>query len=233
MDFGNISTNIIKKGLVFNMDAANRASYPKTGTIVTDTITSAHSGSFNNDVTFNSSPPNFEFGLDGVDDYIDYGPNICTSLGSNVTKLTTSIWFKTDATAANDGIFAMRPSATNTSLIGLSTNSNNIYIWCNGSNHYKYTSFTDTSNYNNATIVFVGGSSFDLYLNGVLQSLSVGGGSQQSAIDLSASNLYLGLYYNTSFTFDGNIGNFQIYNRALSAEEVLYNYNGLRGRFGV
>ena len=26
MDFGNITTNIIKSGLVFNMDAANRAS---------------------------------------------------------------------------------------------------------------------------------------------------------------------------------------------------------------
>ena len=36
---GNITTNIIKKGLVFNMDAANRASYPKTGTTATDTTT--------------------------------------------------------------------------------------------------------------------------------------------------------------------------------------------------
>ena len=57
-------------------------------------------------------------------------------------------------------------------------------------------------------------------------------GSQQSSIDLSTSNLYLGLYYNTSFTFDGNMGPFHIYNRALSANEILYNYNGMKARFG-
>jgi hypothetical protein len=230
---GNITTNIIKSGLVFNMDAANRASYPKTGTTVTDTINISNTGSLINDVAFNTNPSTFEFGLDGVDDYIDFGPDICTSLGSSVTQLTTSIWFKTDSTAANDGIFAMRPSSTDTTLIGSNTNSNKIYIWCNGSNHYKSVSFTSTSDYNNATIVFVGGSSFDLYLNGVLQSMTTEGGSQQSSINLSTSNLYLGLYYNTSFTFDGNIGNFQVYNRALSASEVLFNYNGLKSRFGL
>ena len=229
---GNITTNIIKKGLVFNMDAANRASYPKTGTKVFNTLNTIDSGSLINDVAFNTNPSTFEFGLDGVDDYIDFGPDICTSLGSSVTQLTTSIWFKTDSTTANDGIFAMRPPSTDTSLMGCSTNNSKIYIWCNGSVHYKFSSFTNTSDYNNATIVFVGGSSFDLYLNGVLQSMSEIGG-QQSSINLSTSNLYLGLYYNTSFTFDGNIGNFQVYNRALSASEVLFNYNGLKSRFGL
>jgi len=35
---GSISTPIIVDGLVFNMDAANRASYPQTGTTATDTV---------------------------------------------------------------------------------------------------------------------------------------------------------------------------------------------------
>ena len=35
---GSITTDIIVDGLVFNMDAANRACYPKTGTTATDTI---------------------------------------------------------------------------------------------------------------------------------------------------------------------------------------------------
>ena len=30
---GEITTKIVSDGLVFNMDAANRASYPRTGTI--------------------------------------------------------------------------------------------------------------------------------------------------------------------------------------------------------
>ena len=229
MKYGSITTGIIADGLIFNMDAANRASYPKTGIKTFNTIDTADSGSLINDVAFNTNPSTFEFGLDGVDDYIDFGPNICTSLGSSVTQLTTSIWFKADA-GSNDGVFAARPPSTNTSLVGISLNDNLIYIWCNGTNHYKSTSFTDFSNYNNATIVFVGGSSFDLYLNGVLQSMSENG-SQQSSVDLSTSNLYLGLYYNTSFTFDGNMGPFHIYNRALSAQEIKQNYNALKSRF--
>ena len=35
---GSISTPIIVDGLIFNMDAANRACYPKTGTTATDTV---------------------------------------------------------------------------------------------------------------------------------------------------------------------------------------------------
>ena len=117
MKYGSITTGIIADGLVFNMDPANRASYPKTGIKTFNTIDTADSGSLINDVAFNTNPSTFEFGLDGVDDYIDFGSNICTSLGSSVTQLTTSIWFKADA-GSNDGIFAARPPSTNISLIG-------------------------------------------------------------------------------------------------------------------
>jgi hypothetical protein len=37
----------------------------------------------------------------------------------------------------------------------------------------------------------------------------------------------LGAYYR------GNISNFKIYNRALTAAEVQQNFNALRGRFGI
>jgi hypothetical protein len=33
--------------------------------------------------------------------------------------------------------------------------------------------------------------------------------------------------------FNGNVGNVQIYNRALSATEVQQNFNALRGRYGI
>ena len=33
--------------------------------------------------------------------------------------------------------------------------------------------------------------------------------------------------------FNGNISQIQIYNRALSATEILQNFNALRGRYGV
>jgi hypothetical protein len=45
-----------------------------------------------------------------------------------------------------------------------------------------------------------------------------------------ASNQTLGGYYDW---FKGNMGIIQIYNRALSASEVLQNFNATRTRFGV
>ena len=36
-----------------------------------------------------------------------------------------------------------------------------------------------------------------------------------------------------TYAFLGDIANIHIYNRALSANEVLHNYNALKGRFGL
>ena len=53
MKFGSITTGIVSDGLVFNMDAANRASYPKTGVKWNDTV-NGNDTTLTNDPTFNS-----------------------------------------------------------------------------------------------------------------------------------------------------------------------------------
>ena len=57
-----------------------------------------------------------------------------------------------------------------------------------------------------------------------------------SSINLDTHNgidmkTIIGAYYSNVYTFNGNIGPAQIYNRALSANELLHNYNALKGRF--
>ena len=69
---GSISTPIIVDGLVFNMDAANRASYPRTGTTITETINSA-AGTFNGNTFVDNYSGVIDF--DGVDDLIEFGSN--------------------------------------------------------------------------------------------------------------------------------------------------------------
>ena len=55
-----------------------------------------------------------------------------------------------------------------------------------------------------------------------------------STLNVTNNNFVLGGYDgNTDFDYDGIIANSQIYNRALSANEVLHNYNALKGRFGL
>ena len=73
MRLGEIKTDIIENGLVFNIDPANRASTIPVSTVETsfNTVNLSQSGSFSDNGIFDSSTitPSFAFG--GTDDYID------------------------------------------------------------------------------------------------------------------------------------------------------------------
>ena len=66
---GSISTPIIADGLEFNVDPANRASYPKTGTVITDTVDNK-SGTMSG-TSFSSDNLGTLF-FDGTDDEINF-----------------------------------------------------------------------------------------------------------------------------------------------------------------
>jgi hypothetical protein len=79
------------------------------------------------------------------------------------------------------------------------------------------------------------GNEFKLYINGLLDSTSV------KSISFNDNNKYelgtdSGVNANNNLRnsyLNGNISSVQIYNRALSAQEVLQNYNATKGRFGL
>ena len=78
------------------MDAANRASYPKTGTIATDTIGNV-TGSLTNGTAF-SNDNNGLFDFDGVDDYVNYG-NILGMADDGTDSFSVGFWMKRNSTA--------------------------------------------------------------------------------------------------------------------------------------
>ena len=65
------------------------------------------------------------------------------------------------------------------------------------------------------------------YLNGSLI------GTDNHSYLPSTANMAIGKYTYTTNFFKGNIGPVHIYNRALSSNEVLHNYNALKGRFNL
>lgn len=219
---GSISTPIIADGLVFNMDAANRASYPKTGTTVFDTITPPHSGSFNNDVAFNSSPPNFEFGLDGVDDYIEFNDD---SSFYNTPVLTISFWYYTDA-SAQVGVVVSRRSGD--FEVYRHTTGNAFYTYFGGAagNNAKISVGTDA--WYNVTFVLEGTTQYS-YRNGelIVSAAMIGTPSFSHGYPLAIGRRS---EMNSQY-FDGSIANIHLYDRPLSANEVLHNYNALKSRF--
>ena len=214
---GSITTDIIADGLVFNMDAANRASYPKTGTTATDTIG-------NNVGTLSTTPlfSNSNFGvweLDGTDDKI--------TLSADITfpaAFTISFW--------------INPDTLNQELLLGDGSSSNNWIELTSATSFRIklksttTTFTEsggndftTSNWHNAVIIRDSSNNLIAYRN-----TNIFGSTQTNSV---TDSTYSTIGNRGSRWFDGKMGPIQTYNRALSANEVLHNYNALKGRFGL
>tara|TARA_A100001015_G_C14720949_1_gene605875 strand:+ start:79 stop:774 length:696 start_codon:yes stop_codon:yes gene_type:complete len=226
---GNITTDIIKKGLVFNFDAANRAStIPSTSTDKTfNTIDLSQSGSFTADAQFDSSTISPSFNLDGTGDYINLGNDSIL----NFSKYTFSVWVKLSNT--NNQTFIGKGLSKN---YGFGISVGNIYHNIKTSAGWGGNESTSVSgNISTDTWQNVVGTydevNIKVYVDGEFKSSLAKAGP----IVYSSSNTeigHIGDDYN-GYYVTGNMGPIQIYNRALSASEILHNYNALKGRFGL
>ena len=228
---GEITTDIVKNGLVFNMDPANRASYVPNATTSFNTIDLSQSGTLENGVAFIQPPISSScWDLDGTDDYIDCGTN---SLILGNVDFTISSWLNTDSHSTYGLAFFVGDAGVRESTwVGYCANasgagsSNSIggglYGVNMGSGINSGTGWHCVALTYDTTIL-------RLYVDGV-QTTTLSESSaniQNDKIRFGRTDSGTGYYYN------GNIGPSQIYNRTLSAEEVLRNYNGLKGRFGL
>ena len=232
---GSITTDIVSDGLVFNMDAANRASYPRTGTISYNTLNTGVSGSFQDDAQFNETAGIKSFQFDGTDDYINCGTDIFTNYLSGATQFTCMFWCKKDAGnkqalmgswqhTTRDGFF-LQWYLNGTLYFGVSNgSSNNATVTVNWEDRWFCLAgvFNGSLTNNNRN---------KIYVDGNLTSYTPG--THITSFTTDVSELQIGSLQNYPTYTDGNIGPVHIYNRALSSTEVLHNYNALKGRFGL
>jgi len=242
MDFGNITTNIIKSGLVFNMDAANRASTipSSTTTKAFNTVDTSISGAFSDNGIFDSSTisPSYAFG--GTDDKIDLNEKF--DFVQSIGKFTVSNWIKLTQPESN----------TLQSIIGNNYTTSNVgwYFFHDdrsSQSHDKTLRFlysdgagssvvvdndsviTNTS-WNNITVTS-NGTTIRVYKNGS-QLSTTGTIPGTTSTTGHANTRIVGSTNGTGANFlNGSLGSIHIYNRALSASEVLHNYNALKSRF--
>lgn len=220
MKFGSITTPIITDGLVFNMDAANRASYPRTGTIITDTISNISSGSFQSDPTF---VEDIAIDYDGTDDYLQVGPSV--SLNGN---FTISWWYKNTSGGGVSG-YRNFVGGGGAFQYGLTMNSGVWKTYTAGSPSWEpMSSNIQDGNWHNLTAVNDNdNTNWTSYHNGQFFKTITRNYSSNSFSKI-------GTYSTATIRFTlGSIGIIYAYNRCLSATEVLHNYNALRDRFGV
>ena len=218
---GSITTEIIADGLVFNMDAANKASYIPNATTSFDTINNL-SGSFENGVTFVSSSFSTKSWLfDESDDKIKVEVNSDYKVGD----YTIQFWIKDNSSDGNNFVmggvngFGVDINYGSLRLPRAGWPDNNISAGNSDKGYWRNFAFTG----NRTT--------------GVLKSYKTG--SFANTVTNAAWNdntryiQYFGANYLGSNYYGGLIANFVMYNRVLSDNEILHNYNALKGRFGL
>ena len=241
---GNIPTNIIKKGLVFNIDPANRGStIPSTNILKTfNTIDLSQSGSIITDATWEAgSPSSFDF--DGTDGHIQFS---VLSFIRNVSEFTISLWVQINNLTSNYRFFGSRESSSPYDGLGSETgsggNAGKLFFYSMGDNQafpsVGITMVNEGITANNWFLLTCryGNSTQEIFINGNPTTVTQGSTTTNvaSTTDNNSTNFLIGAdSMNSAGKLNGNIGPVHIYNRALSASEVLFNYNGLKSRFGL
>ena len=220
---------IVRSGLVLYLDAY---SYPGSGTTWTDLSGNGNNGTLVNGVGFDSGNGG-SLTFDGVNDYVNCG-NI---LNFTTESFTFNIFFYLTTTTTNDPnqgpiLFYKGNYRLNGYYLQISKTSPAFAAFA--TNQWGAVQATDSSSLLivgawNCLSVVRSGSSVTIYINGVNATSTAG--THINPVS-SGENFQLSALSNTIFA-NIRIASFQAYNRALTAAEVLQNYNALKGRFGL
>ena len=222
------SGRIVTSGLVLSLDAADRNSYVSGSTTWFDLSGNNNSGSLVNGPTF-SSDNGGSIVFDGQNDYVDLGT---TSISTTLSSLTLSLVLKISNINTKQAIISSYTSIPQGGW-GIELLTNNTFNFFGFSDTTNFTGVQTVQTYSLNQIVNIacvyGSSIFTIYVNGAQMSSNSG----VSTI-YRTSTIRLGSAPPTAvIPFQGSIYATQIYNRALSAQEVKQNYDAMKSRFNL
>jgi hypothetical protein len=225
--------HLVTDGLVLALDAANPLSYPGSGTTWRDLSGNGKNGTFGG---FDSSPSFIYTNggsilFDGINDVVNFGTG---NTFFPLPQFTIDIWFKSGGTVSVTGI---RPGLFGFTF-GLRAVLYSTYLGFSVDNG---TDLNET--FTLGTIPFMSGEWFNvvfyhtgtelgIYVNGILNrsvSRTWSGTSRWPT-----NSWHLGRDNNNSDQFfKGEIPICRMYNRVLTAAEILQNYDATKTRFGL
>ena len=219
------SPKLVTDGLVFAVDAANKKSYPGSGTTWTD-LAGNNNGTLTNGPTFDSGNGG-SIVFDGTNDYTSF---LTAPLNFSSTNFSIEAIFKT-TTSGVDVILGHYPGGGDW-WMGINSSKLWFSISLPSNKIEPQTSFNVNDNQWKIATATVDNSTYEakLYVNGTLADTRSGTGSYPN----SSNNFTIGRFgNNSSFQFPGSIAEVKIYNKVLSPTEVTQNYNALKSRFGL
>ena len=224
------ANTIVQQGLVLNLDAGNPYSYAGAGTTFYDVSGNGKIGTLTGGVTY-SSLYGGDFILDGVNGYIQ------TNLNQNTdnAQITWEAWFWDNSPGgfvSNTAIISNYGPDATTPFTILHIFDNGIPLFGQRNNSatqdeiYGLTSICNSVWHH--VVGVVDSSNMLIYVDGVLQQTKTKiTGTTTSGQNLVIGGNHLGRYQSC------RIASARCYNIALSAAQVLQNYNATKGRFGL
>jgi len=242
---------IVKEDLVLHLDAANTKSYISGSATWYDLSGNNNNGSLVNGPTF-SSANNGSIVFNGSTNHVNCGnaSNIQT-----FSQITLSTWVKFSGLdyvgstgnlvgfmgkgapdgappTPNNGFFFTYDNRSNNSSFTYTCFGNTAGGYAGGGNNFSNKSYIFANAvWYNITVTVNSSSIGSLFINGV----QLGASNTFSGLNISntVNDFYVGRIEFAGYNFNGNIANSQVYNRALTATEVLQNFNATKGRFGL
>jgi hypothetical protein len=224
--------SIITENLVLCLDAGNSKSYPGSGTTWTDIIGRGNTGTLTNSPTY-SSQNGGSIVFNGETNYVE---NLSPNLGiSGDTSVTLSCWFFNSVNSSNNqALLVYGNGSTGGDSISILLRNLSFYASFNGGLDAVIADNVYALNtWNNVVVTKTPGAintTTKLYLNGIEQTITSASSSTPS---LSSRVVRVARWTDDAspYYFLGGVSAALIYNRALSAAEVLQNYNSLKNRF--
>ena len=215
---------IVTSGLVLCLNAADKNSYPGSGTTWTDLSGNSNNGTLTNGPTFNTGSGG-SIVFDGVNDSVVITGSAALTAGTG--NFTYNAW--------------VYPITYDTyAPLFVAANTNGIWIGNNGSNFVlrayavadvlSFGTLPTLNTWTNITITRVG-TTASLYYNGVLQTTSTTSQNFIQATTCIGSDGPPGLVYSW---YNGRIASTYFYKGVgLTSTQVFQNYNATKTRFGL
>ena len=220
------SPSIPLEGLVFSIDAGNSKSYSGSGTSVNDSINGI-TGTLTNGVAYNSNIGGY-FSFDGVDDRISYP---LTSILDISQSITTECYIRPTNYPSGGGGGMIITKVSSYYLEFASNGKLRVYFFgLSSPGYHESTSSIPLNIWSHIVVVRdYANNSISIYINGVLDRILT---SITGTILVQQSwALGIGGYSGSGYLFIGHIAYGRIYNRALTATEIIQLYNATKDRY--
>jgi len=247
--------SIVRDGLVLALDAGSLRSYPGTGTTWSDLSTSNNNGTLVNGVAYSTANGGI-LTFDGTDDYV----SLSTGFDSTASSLfadagrswSVSCVFKfptSPTTTRSTGNTAWVMLGRSGGIGGAETFS--LFVGGNGNTTYGDFSYklaigirggktqispsaVNTNTWNHVVVTWNGTTGYSYFNGTLIGTLTIGTAALQTGYLLTVGSTgNTGAGASSLFMYEGNIAVAQVYNKALTSNEITQNYNNYKKRFNL